>query len=545
MKLRYYQQAALDGVYNHLRVKDNNPCVVIPTGGGKGFLAPTICNDVVTHWGGRVLVLAHVKELIQQLAETAYQEFPDLDYGIYHAGLKKRDMDNAVIFAGIQSVYQKACQLGKFDIIVVDECHTIPPEGEGRYQTFLNDAHTVNPNLRIVGLTATPYRMGTGTICGPDNMLNEICYEVGVKELIENGYLCNIRAKSGNENVDTSRLHIRGGEFIAKEVATLMDQDHLVKGACREIVALSKDRKAVLMFATSVEHGRHIQDEIIGLGEQCEFVYGDMVTGARDHIIKKYKNREIKYLVNVNVLTTGFDAPHIDTIAMLRPTLSPGLYYQMLGRGFRICQGKKDCLILDYANNVKTHGPVDELKPKGRKGDGEPGEAPVRECPDCHELVHASVMICTECGYEFPERELKHESKADTTAVISQPPERFDVEKVSFFHHQKKGGIDSLRVEYQIGFNDYVNEWICLMHPGFAGSKAAAWWKLRTQAPMPTSIEHALELVDQYEFRDTESITTKKDGKFTKIITHGLGSFVSNTEPIAANMELSEAEIPF
>jgi len=336
LQLRYYQKDALDAVYDHLRNKDNNPCVVIPTGGGKGVIAPTICDTVVTRWGGRVLVLAHVKELIEQLAETCANIFPDIDYGIYHAGLKRRDTDNACIFAGIQSVYNRACELGKFDVIVVDECHSINPEGEGRYQTLLKDAKVVNPKIKIVGLTATPYRMGTGLICDPGHMLNEICYEVGVKELINKGYLCPIRAKGGNEKVDTSSLKRRGGDFIAKDAALLMDQEYLVTGAVKEILALSENRKAVLIFATSIEHGRHVQETIIEFGQECEFVYGDLPMGARNNIIANFKAGKIKYLVNVDVLTTGFDAPHIDTIAMLRPTMSPGLYYQMLGRGFRI-----------------------------------------------------------------------------------------------------------------------------------------------------------------------------------------------------------------
>ena len=189
MILRLYQQEAIDAVYRHLRERDDNPCVVIPTGGGKTPVMATICCDAVSKWGGRVLILAHVKELLEQTAGTLSRIAPDLDVGVYSAGLKRRDTDHPVIVAGIQSVCQRACELDRFDLILVDECHLLPSDGEGMYRTFLANARIVNPRVRLIGLTATPYRLKTGMLCGPDNLLNDICYEVGIEELITQEYL--------------------------------------------------------------------------------------------------------------------------------------------------------------------------------------------------------------------------------------------------------------------------------------------------------------------------------------------------------------------
>ncbi len=215
MILRPYQEAAICAVYEFLRTKMMNPCIVAPTGCGKSLLIATICHDAVTKWSGRVLVLAHVKELLEQTASTLRRIAPDLEVGVYSAGLGKRDTNKAVIVAGIQSVYKKACDLDRFDLIIVDECHLLPPDGEGMYQTFFRDAKVVNPNVRLIGLTATPYRLKSGMLCGPKNLLNEVCYEIGVKELIEQGFLCPLKSKSGRHKVDCGGLHVRAGEFVA------------------------------------------------------------------------------------------------------------------------------------------------------------------------------------------------------------------------------------------------------------------------------------------------------------------------------------------
>ena len=248
MQLRPYQQAAVNAVYNHLRDRDDNPCVVIPTAGGKTPCMATICKDAVTLWQGRVLVLAHVKELLQQTADKLTAVCPEVDYGIYSAGLKRRDTDNPVIIAGIQSVYKRACELDRFDLIIVDEAHLISPDGEGMYHQFLAESKMVNPRVRIIGFTATPFRLKDGPICAPENILNTICYEVGIKELIRDGFLCPLVSKSGKDQIDFGSLHIRAGEFVADEVEALMDSESLVESVCREIVEQTADRNAVLIF---------------------------------------------------------------------------------------------------------------------------------------------------------------------------------------------------------------------------------------------------------------------------------------------------------
>ena len=191
-----------------------------------------------------MLILAHVKELLEQTADKLRLVCPEVTFGIYSAGLKRRDTDHPVIVAGIQSVYKRACELDAFDLVMVDEAHLIPLEGDGMYRQFLADAKVINPELRIIGFTATPFRLKTGPICTPDGFLNHICYEVGVRELIRDGFLCPLVSKAGKARPTPTELHVRGGEFVADEVETLMDQDALVRSACEEIVQHASNRNA-------------------------------------------------------------------------------------------------------------------------------------------------------------------------------------------------------------------------------------------------------------------------------------------------------------
>lgn len=542
LELRPYQQEAVASIYRHLRERDDNPCVVIPTGGGKTPVIATVCKDAVGRWKGRVLILAHVKELLEQAVDKLGQVAPEMwnQVGVYSAGLKSRDTEHPVIVAGIQSIYKRACELDTFDLVIIDEAHMIPPEGDGMYRTFLEEARKVNPRLRVIGLTATPFRMKSGMICAPENVLNHVCYEIGVKELIVQGYLCALITKASREKIDTSGLHVRAGEFVAGEAEDLMDTEQLVESACREIVEQTRMRKSVLVFATGVRHGQHIAQVMREkFGAEVGTVFGDTLDFERDRILTDFKAGKLKYVVNVNVLTTGFDAPNIDCVAMVRPTLSPGLYYQMVGRGFRLHEGKENCLVLDFGGNVLRHGPVDAIRieePDRRGG----GEAPAKECPQCHSLIAAGYSVCPDCGYEFPppERE-KHDATASTEGVLSGEVTTagHEVQEVTYAVHHKRGAAEdaprTLRVDYRLGFNRYQSEWICFEHKGWARKKAESWWHRRSNAPVPGTTTEAEVLANAGALAATKAITVRSVAgeEFDRIIGYELGEKPAWREP--------------
>jgi DNA repair protein RadD len=548
LTLRPYQHESVAAVYQHLRDRDDNPCVVLPTGSGKTPVMATICRDAALTWGGRVLILAHVKELLEQSADKLRLVCPEVKFGIYSAGLKRRDTEAPVIVAGIQSIYKRACELGTFDLILVDEAHMIPPEGEGMYQQFLTDAKVVNSTLRVVGLTATPYRLKSGLICTPEHFLNHVCYEAGVRELIVQGYLSPLITKAGITRVDTSAVHVRGGEFVAAEVEELMDQDELVEAACQEIVECTSDRKSVLVFTTGIKHGRHVQEQLRRRHDiPCGFVSGETPTAERDATLKAFRDGDLRFLCNVNVLTTGFDAPGIDCVAMLRPTMSAGLYYQMVGRGFRLNPGKANCLVLDFGGNVLRHGPVDAIRIQERSG-GQ-GEAPAKECPSCHVVIAAGYAICPQCGFEFPPPERqKHEAKASEAGILSGQvtDTEFNVQDISYSVHTKRGAPPdaprTMRVTYRLGLTYSVSEFICFEHTGYARQKAETWWQARSDEPVPDTAEAAVEIATQIGIASSEAVTVRNvtGEQFERIVAHRLGERLA---PIG--LSLSDDDIPF
>ncbi len=552
MQLRPYQRQCVDAVYDHLRTRDDNPCSVVPTAGGKTPIMATICQDAVGLWNGRVLILAHVKELLEQTADKLRTVCPEVKFGIYSAGLKRRDTEHPVIVAGIQSVYKRACELDAFDLVMVDEAHLIPLEGEGMYRQFLADAKVINPDVRIVGFTATPFRLKTGPICTPDGFLNHVCYEIGVRELIVGGYLCPLITKAGVNKADFTGLHVRGGEFVADEMEALMDDDRLVEAACGETVGYTRDRRGVLIFASGVKHGEHIVRVLRKKHDiACGFVTGETPSKQRDAILERFRQGELKYLCNVNVLTTGFDAPHIDCVALVRPTMSPGLYYQMVGRGFRLHTHKKNCLVLDFGGNVMRHGPVDALNIAAPGAGG--GETPVKECPECHSVIAAGYANCPDCGYAFepPERQ-KHEAKASEAGILTGQvtDEDYEVHDVIYSVHSKRGAPPeaprSMRVTYRIGLNHWQSEFICVEHEGYARQKAEAWWRRRSPDPVPDSAERAVEIAEAGGLATTEAIIVRTvvGDKYDRIVGYKLGP---RPEPIATDSYFGydPDEIPF
>jgi len=477
----------------------------------------------VVGWGGRVLVLTHVKELLEQLHHHIKIVDPDMEVGLYSAGLKSKESGHPVTVAGIQSAVNNPDAFGHIDLIIVDECHRIPDDGEGQYRTLIFDLMAINPRIRIAGASATPYRLGSGMICGPDNILNHVCYEIGVKQLMAEGYLCPVVSKGGPTELDTSKLHVRAGDFINSELEELLSDKGLITEACTDIIERTQNRNSVLVFCAGIDHAVEVAGQLYH-GGSVDFVFGETPNDERDAIINRFKAGDLKYLVNVNVLTLGFDAPNIDSVVMLRPTMSPGLYYQMVGRGFRLHESKQNCLILDYSGNVIRHGPVDSIRVETSKTKGS-GEAPGKKCPECLALIHAGYSVCPDCGFEFPKHDPKHSNRAGDDAVISGEvhDEVQEVGEVGYFVHRKRGASDdapkTMRVEYYVSFFP-VSEWICFEHTGYAREKAVAWWRKRSDLPVPQTAQEAVDLSESLAVPEAVVVRHVAGEKYSRIVDY-------------------------
>lgn len=473
--LRNYQSESCTAAWDYLCRNAGNPVIVLPTGAGKSLVIAELCRAAVQQFSGRVMVLAHRKELLEQNAEKIKSLLPlGITCGLYSAGLRRFAMDDSIICAGIQSVYKKAADFGRRHLVIIDEVHLVPDDNEGMYRKFINDLAELNPRLKIIGLTATPYRTSTGTICGPEKLFNGVCYSAKIPALIADGFLCPVTTTTTKELYDTANLHIRGGEFIASEVESLFDDDGKTREACVEIVEKCHGRKSILVFSSGVQHAEHIAKIIESFtGEQCGTVTGNTTPLERAATLAAFKEQRLRWLVNVDVLTTGYDAPCVDAIAVLRATQSPGLFAQICGRGFRLHPFKQDCLIVDYGNNIKRHGPIDSdsygqksfSKPREIESSNEPGEGK-KQCPACECWVAAATKVCpgdeekgTPCGWLFS----KIDARADSQSQILAKPEKWKVISMHLSRHRKRSSVegapDTLRVSYQVhAFEDGGDE---------------------------------------------------------------------------------------
>jgi len=527
IKLRPYQREAVNGIYGYFHRKRGNPLVVVPTGGGKSHIIAQFMKEGWTP-GQRFLVVTHVRELIEQNHGKFLQHWPEAEAGVFSAGLNRREVA-PITFCGIQSVYKRAHMFGKVDLVLVDEAHLIPKEGEGMYRRFLEDLQSVNPRLKVIGFTATPYRLKGGLLTeGDGRIFTDIAYETDLLKLVEDGYLCDLRPKVVSSSIDITGVKTVAGDFHRKDLETAASQLGVVESCISEIVSQGQDRKSWLVFCCGVDHAELVRDGLRKVPVSVEMVTAKTPQDERDLIIEDFKTGKIRALVNVNVLTTGFDAPGVDLLAVLRPTKSTGLYVQMMGRGMRTAPGKSDCLVLDFGGNVHRHGPINRVRPvmHGKKP-GEVVAAPVKECPSCETLVFAGQRTCQYCGYEFPEQEIKHDATASTADVIDRAPptKEIFVQGVRFLVHKKRHMPDSMRVEYEIA-SGFAKEWVCIEHKGFAGERARFWWKKMTgNIKYPATVAEAIDRSD--EIKKVTHVTIKADGKYIRIIGHRFGDRAS------------------
>jgi DNA repair protein RadD len=518
LQLRPYQRAAIDAIYAYFAALIGHPLVVIPTAGGKSLVMAAFIHEVLARWPDeRIIILTHVRELISQNFAELIRLWPETPAGIYSAGLNRRDVQAQILFAGIQSVHRKAYTIQRADLVLVDEAHLIPRKADTTYRRFLGDLTRINPQLKIIGLTATPYRLDSGMLHkGPDALFDDIAFEVSVRELIDEGYLAPLISKQTSTQLDVSGVGTRGGEFIAGQLEAAVDQDPITRAAIDEVVAYGRDRRSWLLFCAGVGHAQHVCDAVRERGFSCATVFGDTPKADRDRIIASFKRGEVRALASMGVLTTGFNAPAVDLIAMLRPTKSTGLYVQMAGRGTRLAPGKDNCLVLDFAGNVARHGPIDLVKPKDKASEGD-GEAPTKVCPECQTINALAARVCIECGYVFPAPEVQLEATATTRPILSTArPEWLDVGAVSYHRHEKPGRPPSLRVDYHCGLVLH-REWVCLEHEGYAGQKAAAWWRRRDgSSDIPSTVDEALSRTE--ELRRPVQIAVRPNGRFTEVV---------------------------
>jgi len=444
--LRKYQQDSVDALFQFNLDKPNkSTIIVIPTGGGKTrVMAEIIRKSFEANPNCKGMILSHVKELLEQSENTCKgyataTGLPVESIGIFSASMKRKEIKPLTI-AGIQSVYRKADSFGVLDFVMIDECHLISQNKETMYRKFLSCLKIRNPNLKVIGLTATPYRLQSGVIFGEGKTFDDCCYAIGVKDLITDGYLSPL-ITFASDSPDLKKVRIRGGEFLDSDLNRILETEELVQAGVNDAIKKAKDRNSILVFGTSVRHAEMILEELKKQGQSCSLITGETHSEIREFTINSFRENKIKWLVNVAVLTTGFDAPNIDCVVVMKPTMSKGLWYQMVGRGFRLCNGKQNCLVLDYGDNALRHGCIDQIEVDA-KGMEIPA-AKVKKCPACKLVYKVHIPICPSCGYIRPKHEVPEiSSKLSGTQsqgdiMNGRKPREFDIVASAYSIYRK------------------------------------------------------------------------------------------------------------
>jgi DNA repair protein RadD len=528
VKLRPYQEAALDALNNYWNAGGGHPLVAMATATGKSVLIAELLRSIAANFPDlRALDLVHVRELLEQNLEHLTRLWPDAPYGVNSAGLGRRDWDAPIVLASIQSVWRNPQRLGVRHLVIVDEAHLVPHAGEGMYRSLFSGLRLLEPDLRVAGFTATPFRLDTGRLDeGDGKIFDKVVFEYGLASGIADGWLAPLSSKATSTSIDVSNVAIHGGEFVPGALEDAADNEKVVAVAVDEIITAGEDRHKWLLFCCGVRHARHVRDVLISRGISAATVTAETPDRERDAIIAAYRAGEIRALTNVNIAIVGFDVPGVDLIAMLRPTLSTGLYVQMCGRGTRLADGKQNCLVLDFAWNVRRHGPVDQAEGSCRSKVGV-GDAPTKICPRCREIVALAATQCNACGYEFlvavRASVPKHAPVADLVPILGGPTDWLPVTETSCRRHVKfsdDGAPPSFRVDYLCGFSDY-SEFISFERDGFAREMAVRWWHaLCGRSPVPETVSEALERLS--ELAPVLAIKVTREGKWWRVIGHRL-----------------------
>lgn len=514
IKLRDYQQRSVNQIWDWFRAnKEGNPLAVLPTGAGKSIICAQLAMDAISFKCERkirVLIITHSKELVEQNHEKFVTIAPHVDTGIYSASLKRKDTDNQVIFASIQSAWSK--DLGVFDLVICDECHRIPHEETGTYRTLFAKLTELNPTLRVIGLTATPFRMRGGHLCkGKQRLFHSVAAEVSIVELMDQGHLCRVSAWKSPITADLSSVKVSKGEFVMSEQSAIMINTGVTSDAVADVVKKAAARQSILVFCADIKHCKHTQIEFLSHGWDAEVITGQTPKDEREFLIAEFRAGRIRVLINCAVLTTGFDAPIVDCVVMLRGTKSTSLYIQIAGRGMRPHPEKANCLLLDYVGNIEEHGCLDDPDIYTLALNKRKGEAPTKYCPKCEAIIHLAAKSCPECGYVYPLKERDVQKLASEAILMSAERGKKirlnTISAVTAVRHEKNGRI-SVLLKY-LGFDtnkphpmhkiaprQVCTEWLHPDHSVYKWESFRKWWVVNMPShPVPPNSTDALEVL--------------------------------------------------
>jgi DNA repair protein RadD len=516
INLRWYQNESIDALFPFFnKPGSGNPLVGLPTGTGKSLSIGGTVKAIHSEWSDhRGLVITHDKRLIEQNAAKLMEMWPNAPVGICSAGLNRRDVVQPIVFGGIGTMVGDPAAFGRRNYILVDEAHMISDKSASMYQRLIANLQLTNPEIVIAGWSATLYRNKMGEL-NDNGIFTDVAYDLtdinGFNKLLAEGHIANLVPQPTQIEFDTSGIKISNGDFSEAAMQAAFDKNELTWKCCEEMVRRASDRKCWLVFATGTDHCDHIAEALNLMGIRAASVHSKKKAKENDELIAAFKRGEIRCLVNMGMLTTGFDWPPVDFIGMMRPTMSPGLWVQMLGRGTRPYDGryanqyrvgfeyiKENCLVLDFARNVPRLGPINDPRKPRKPGKGG-GDVPIKICPNCGSYNHASTRFCVPCGHEFPLGGAKIFMEAGSDALIkgnangdAPNVQWFDVSHVLYSRLERQGSPLMMKVSYICGVKQFTKV-ICMEHKTYAKHLAHEWWRQVSDEPIPQTTMDALE----------------------------------------------------
>jgi DNA repair protein RadD len=549
MQPRPYQSACIDAVFGWWAAGRQGewPCVVLPTAAGKTVIFSMLLKRLFEQFPNvTALILAHRKELIEQAEAKLKSVWPGAPVGVYAASLGRREASARILVAARDTVANKLDHIGQRTFVIIDEAHNINQKEEGRYRKILADLKERYPHLVVIGFTATPFRLGQGRIYGKGKLFADVCFKIGMQDLISQGFLAPLTSQAvGAGEIDTTGVRTVGGDFDERELAEIATADALVDAALADWKAKAFDtgREATVFFCVSRLHAQIVSEKLARMDIDCPFVTGETPDAERTALLAGFARGDFPAIANVGILTEGWDCPRCDCIALLRPTQSAALYVQMVGRGLRLSENKADCLVLDYGGNIKRLGPVDQAdvaEPKGgdrkNKKSG-PCDVCTRDlCKTCGDWGIADdgkgawiggcghhnatgAKQCEACGQPF----ISHDTRSAAGGIISTERviEVFDVEEVSVRAATSREGKRYLRVAYQVSLFECFYKNVMLGYPGYAGQKAAREWERIAacgEAPdTPDMAVHSIESGD-YALRPVARIHVDTASRWKDVV---------------------------
>lgn len=505
---RWYLEEAIEALFQFYSVprklvdgrpERKNPLICLPTGTGKSYFISEFLRRAFVHCPEtRVIMATHVKTLIEQNASKMLEAWPLAPLGIYSAGLKQKDFVQPIIFGGVQSLVNKYPIFGHRDFLVIDEAHLVGDDGS--YLKFIEELLQKNPFLKIIGLSATAYRLGLGCLTNGKiftDIIYNLCNVDGFNRLIAGGYLCPLIPKRTNVEIDVSGVGMNRGEFVQGQLEAAIKKQDITYRALEEAVPYGSNRKSWLAFATGIEEAEAIAECLNGsFGIPTVCLHSKRGDKHNDEALKAWRSGEARCAVNMGMLTTGVDHPALDFILMLRPTMSTGLWVQMLGRGTRPYEDKANCLVLDFAGNTRRLGPINDPVIPRLKSEGPPGDAPVRICPACNCYNHASSRVCFACGELFtfinkltPRASTEELLKSDLPQCEMVPVDRV----IYSAYRSKQSGKLTIQVSYYCGLRCFY-EWVTV--EGLGGRvRGRNWFRQRYPGEPPATNNEVLALM--------------------------------------------------